>query len=341
MTEGWMEQIGSIQPSQRSSLLRKRAMLKYTAGRLAIAVPTFIIVLLITFTLTTISPFDPIAMMLMQYEGLLDNLNREEVVQRLRDQYGLNDTFWVQFTNWLGRLSQGDLGMSIVGQRDIGRTIIKTFPISLQMGLAGAFVTALVGIPLGCIAALRQNSWLDYTIVGGTLVFRTLPVFVLAPLLLVLFVLVLGIMKVPRGWDGLFQTKTILPIFILSLGPLPVVVRQTRAAVLEVFAMDYVRTAKMKGLEMWRIILRHILRNALIPVVTTLGFITEGLIVGSIFLDSIFAIPGFGGVAEAGFRGFDYPVIMGVTMVSSVMIILTNLVVDLIYPLLDPRIKLK
>ena len=316
-------------------------MLKYTAGRLAIAVPTFIIVLLITFTLTTISPFDPIAMMLMQYEGLLDNLNREEVVQRLRDQYGLNDTFWVQFTNWLGRLSQGDLGMSIVGQRDIGRTIIKTFPISLQMGLAGAFVTALVGIPLGCIAALRQNSWLDYTIVGGTLVFRTLPVFVLAPLLLVLFVLVLGIMKVPRGWDGLFQTKTILPIFILSLGPLPVVVRQTRAAVLEVFAMDYVRTAKMKGLEMWRIILRHILRNALIPVVTTLGFITEGLIVGSIFLDSIFAIPGFGGVAEAGFRGFDYPVIMGVTMVSSVMIILTNLVVDLIYPLLDPRIKLK
>ena len=316
-------------------------MLKYTVGRLAIAVPTFIVVLLITFTLTTISPFDPIAMMLMQYEGLLDTLNREEVVQRLRDQYGLNDTFWVQFTNWLGRLSQGDLGMSIVGQRDIGRTIIKTFPISLQMGLAGALVTTLVGIPLGCIAALRQNSWLDYTIVGGTLVFRTLPVFVLAPLLLVLFVLVLGIMKVPRGWDGLFQAKTILPIFILSLGPLPVVVRQTRAAVLEVFAMDYVRTAKMKGLKMWRIILRHILRNALIPVVTTLGFITEGLIVGSIFLDSIFAIPGFGGVAEAGFRGFDYPVIMGVTMVSAVMIILTNLLVDLIYPLLDPRIKLK
>ena len=315
-------------------------MLKYTVGRLAIAVPTFIVVLLITFTLTTISPFDPIAMMLMQYEGLLDTLNREEVVQRLRDQYGLNDTFWVQFTNWLGRLSQGDLGMSIVGRKDILRSISATFPVSLQLGLAAALLTALLGIPLGCIAALRQNSWLDYTIVGGTLVFRTLPVFVLAPLLLVLFVLVLGIMKVPRGWDGLFQTKTILPILILSLGPLPVVVRQTRSAVLEVFAMDYVRTAKMKGLGMWRIILRHILRNALIPVVTTMGFITEGLIVGSIFLDSIFAIPGFGGVAEAGFRGFDYPVIMGVTMVSAVMVILTNIFVDLIYPLLDPRIKL-
>jgi ABC-type dipeptide/oligopeptide/nickel transport system permease component len=313
----------------------------YTLRRLAVAIPTFIAVLLITFTLTTISPFDPVAMMMTQYEGTLDTLATEEVIERMRDQYGLNDSFTVQFTRWGQRLLQGDLGISINGQRDVWRTITKTFPISVQLGLAGAFVTTLLGIPMGCIAALKQNSWLDYSIVGGTLVFRTLPVFVLAPLLLVLFVLVLGIMKVPRGWDGLFQSKTILPIFILSLGPLPVVVRQTRQAVLEVFALDYVRTANMKGLPMWRIIVRHILPNALIPVVTTLGFIAEGLIVGSIFLDSIFAIPGFGGVAEAAFRGFDYPVIMGVTMVSAVMIILTNLLVDLIYPFLDPRIKLE
>jgi ABC-type dipeptide/oligopeptide/nickel transport system permease component len=146
-------------------------------------------------------------------------------------------------------------------------------------------------------------------------------------------------MRVPRGWDGLFHPKTILPIGILMLGPLPVVIRQTRAAVLEIFSQDYVRTAKMKGLAMWLIVVRHILRNALIPVVTTLGFIVEGLIVGSIFLDDIFAIPGFGAVAAAAFRGFDYPVIMGVTMVTSLMIILTNLLVDMVYPFLDPRIK--
>jgi ABC-type dipeptide/oligopeptide/nickel transport system permease component len=219
--------------------------------------------------------------------------------------------------------------------------MVKTFPISLQLGLAGAVVTALVGIPLGALAALKQNSWIDYTIVGGTLVFRSLPVFVLAPLMLVLFVLVLDIMKVPRGWDGLFHSKTILPIFILMLGPLPVVVRQTRQAVLDIFAQDYVRTAKAKGLKMWVIIARHILRNALIPVVTTLGFVAEGLIVGAIFLDSIFAIPGFGGVSEAAFRGFDYPMLLGVTMVTSLTIILTNLLVDLIYPFLDPRIQLE
>lgn len=315
-------------------------MLKYILARLTIAIPTFVLVMLITFTLTAISPFDPVAMMMQQQESL-DAMQKDEIVQRIRNQYGLDDPFLVQFTKYVQRVAQGDLGVSINGQRDVLRAIVKTFPISLQLGLAGAILTALIGIPLGALAALKQNSWLDYTIVGGTLVFRSLPVFVLAPLLLVLFVLVLGIMKVPRGWDGLFQTKTILPIFILMLGPLPVVVRQTRQAVLDIFSQDYVRTAKAKGLKMWLIVGRHILRNALIPVVTTLGFIVEGLIVGSIFLDSIFTIPGFGGVAEAAFRGFDYPMLLGVTMVSSLMIILTNLVVDLIYPFLDPRIQLE
>jgi ABC-type dipeptide/oligopeptide/nickel transport system permease component len=315
-------------------------MLKYVSSRLTIAIPTFLAVMLITFTLTAISPFDPVAMMMQQNENL-DTMQKEEVIARIRKQYGLDDSFAVQFLRYVQRVAQGDLGISINGQRDVLQAMIKTFPISLQLGLAGAAMTALVGIPLGALAALKQNSWLDYTIVGSTLVFRSLPVFVLAPLLLVLFVLILGIMKVPRGWDGLFHAKTILPIFILMLGPLPVIVRQTRQAVLDIFAQDYVRTAKAKGLRMWLIIGRHILRNALIPVITTLGFIAEGLIVGSIFLDSIFAIPGFGGVAEAAFRGFDYPMLLGVTMVTSLTIIVTNLLVDLIYPYLDPRIQLE
>lgn len=315
-------------------------MLKYIVARLAIAIPTFLAVMLITFTLTTLSPFDPVTMMMQQQENL-DSLQKDAFIKRIRNQYGLDDSFFVQFTKYVQRVAQGDLGISINGQRDVLRAMVKTFPISLQLGLAGALMTILAGIPLGAIAALKQNSGLDYLIVGGTLVFRSLPVFVLAPLLLVLFVLILGIMKVPHGWDGLFHHKTILPIFILMLGPLPVVVRQTRQAVLDIFAQDYIRTAKAKGLKMWLIIGRHILRNALIPVVTTLGFIAEGLILGSIFLDGIFAIPGFGGVSEVAFRGFDYPMILGVTMVSSLVIILTNLLVDLLYPFLDPRIQLQ
>ncbi|RIK42111.1 MAG: peptide ABC transporter [Chloroflexi bacterium] len=322
-------------------MIKATDMLKYTFSRLLIAIPTFAAVLFITFTLTVLSPFDPVTIMMQQYEGTLDALQQQEIVQRIRDQYGLDDSFLIQFTKYVQRLLQGDLGISVNGQRDVLRTIVTTFPISLQLGLAGGLLTALVGIPLGALAALKQNTWMDYSIVGGSLLFRSLPVFVLAPLLLVLFVLILGVMKVPRGWDGLFQTKTILPIFILMLGPLPVVIRQTRQAVLEIFSQDYIRTAKMKGLAMWLIIVRHILRNALIPVVTTLGFIIEGLIVGSIFLENIFAIPGFGAVAENAFRGFDYPMILGVTMLTSVMIILTNLLVDLVYPFLDPRIKLE
>jgi ABC-type dipeptide/oligopeptide/nickel transport system permease component len=316
-------------------------MLRYAAGRLAIAIPTFIAVLLITFTLNYLSPFDPVTLMLQQYGGTLDTAQRDELVQRIRDQYRLDEPFAVQFVVYVERLLHGDLGISVNGQRDVLRMITKTFPISFQLGLAGAFLTALIGIPLGALAALKQNSWLDYTIVGSTLAFRSLPVFVLAPLMLVLLVLILGVMKVPRGWNGLFDSRTVLPIFILALAPLPVVVRQTRQAVIDIFSQDYIRTAKAKGLKMRMIIVRHILRNALIPVVTTLGFVVEGLIVGSIFLDSIFAIPGFGGVVEGAFRTFDYPVIMGVTMVSSLMIILTNLVVDLIYPFLDPRIRLE
>jgi ABC-type dipeptide/oligopeptide/nickel transport system permease component len=306
-------------------------MFTYVLSRLGVAVPTFFAVIFITFALTYLSPFDPVTIIIQQNEASLGNLDREALAERIRTQYGLDQPFLVQFGQYVGGFLRGDLGSSISGQRDVLRTITTTFPVSFQLGLAGAVLTALVGIPLGALAAIRQNTWMDYGIVGSTLVFRSLPV----------FVLVLGIMKVPRGWDGLFHSKAILPVFILMLGPLPVVVRQTRQAVLEIFAQDYVRTAKAKGLQLHWILARHILRNALIPVVTTLGFVTEGLIVGAIFLDKIFGIPGFGGVVEDAFRSFDYPVIMGVTMVTSLMIILTNLVVDLIYPFLDPRIRLE
>jgi ABC-type dipeptide/oligopeptide/nickel transport system permease component len=316
-------------------------MAKYIFYRLAMAIPTFIAVVFITFALTYVSPYDPVTILLQQQEASQGGGSLEEQTARIRAQYGLDDPFLAQFGRYVGNVLQGDLGISINGQRDVLRTILISFPISFQLGLAGALLTAIVGIILGTVAALNQNSWLDYTIVGTTLAFRSLPVFVLAPLLLVLFVLVLGVMKVPRGWDGLFNQKSILPVFILMLAPLPIVVRQTRQAILAVFSQDYIRTAKSKGLPLRLIVLRHILRNALIPVVTTLGFVTEGLIVGSIFLDSIFGIPGFGGVAETAFRGFDYPMIMGITMVTALMIITTNLLVDLLYPLLDPRIRLE
>ena len=139
----------------------------------------------------------------------------------------------------------------------------------------------------------------------------------------------------------MFNQKAIIPVLLLTFGPLAVIVRQARQAVLDVLSNDYVRTARAKGLADHMIVLRHILRNAMIPIVTILGFVAEGLIAGSIFLENIFAIPGFGAVSELAFRQFDYPVIMGVTIVSSVIVIVTNTLIDLVYPFLDPRVKLE
>lgn len=313
-------------------------MLRYALMRLLAAVPTLLVVILITFTLTHISPYDPVRQMLSQVQT--GNTDTEENIRRVRAQYGLDDPFLVQFGAFLSRLAHGNLGVSINGQRDVLRMIAVALPISGQLALAGAFLVAVIGIPLGALAALKQNTWVDYVIVSTTLVLRTLPVYVLAPLLLMVFVLGLHVMKVPRGWHGLFSWQSILPVILMTLGPLPIIVRQTRSSVLEILSQDYVRTARGKGLSIRMIIQRHVLRNALIPVVTSLGLLTEGLIVGTVFVDTIFGIPGYGGIAAAAFASSDYPVILGITLTSAVLVILTNAAVELFYPILDPRVKL-
>lgn len=312
---------------------------KYLISRIVLALPTLLAVLLITYGLTFISPFDPVKIMLSANE--IAALDTPENVARMRAQLGLDQPFLVQFGRYVEGLLVGDWGRSINGQREVWVMITNALPVSFQLGLGAAALTALIGIPLGVLAAVQKNTWIDYLIVSGTLVLRTVPVFVLAPVLLVILVLELKIMSVPRGWDGLFSSKAILPVVLLMFGPLAVVVRQTRQAILDVFGNDYIRTARAKGLRDYTIILRHVLRNAMIPIVTIMGFVTEGLIAGSIFLENIFAIPGFGAISEQAFRQFDYPVIMGVTIVSAVLVILTNTLVDMLYPFLDPRVKLE
>jgi ABC-type dipeptide/oligopeptide/nickel transport system permease component len=198
----------------------------------------------------------------------------------------------------------------------------------------------VVGIPLGALAALRHNTWMDYTIVGSALFLRTIPIFVLAPMLMILFVLQLGILDVPLGWQGLIDQRVILPIILLAAGPLADVVRQTRVAVLEVLSQDYVATARAKGLNTHMIVIRHVMRNALIPIVTSLGLIVNGLIHGSVFLDRVFSLPGFGSIVINSIQLLDFPVILGATIFSALLVIGANIVVDLIYPFIDPRVRL-
>jgi ABC-type dipeptide/oligopeptide/nickel transport system permease component len=198
--------------------------------------------------------------------------------------------------------------------------VLVRLPISMQLGVAATLLMTLIGIPLGVMAALKHNQWLDQLIVGLVVFLHAVPIFVTGPLLLLLFVLVLGIMDVPLGWKGLFHHQ------------------KTRSAMLEVIGEDYIRTARAKGLTEKLIILRHMVRPVLIPVVTSVGLIMIGIVNGAIVVELIFNIPGFGNLTMIGLRNVDYPIIMATVLIGALIVMVSNLLVDFVYPLLDPRI---
>lgn len=296
-------------------------------------IPIILAVVVITFSLGFIAPGDPVR----AYFG--EQAIDEATINRIRQQYGLDRPFLTQLGDYLVNLAQGDFGRSLLLNRPVGEAIANSLPVSAQLGLAALIVIIALGIPLGIIAALRQNTWLDYTILFGTISLSTIPSFVLAPLLMILLILKLGLIPSTTGWAGIFSVKAILPVMTLSVGPLVRVVRFTRFSVLEALGQDYVRTARAKGLGTRQIVVRHVLPNALTPVVTSLGATMAGLITGSIFLENIFAIPGFGGLIVGGLRNHDYPVILGTTIFGTLIIVTTNLIVDIVYGLLDPRVR--
>jgi ABC-type dipeptide/oligopeptide/nickel transport system permease component len=235
---------------------------------------------------------------------------------------------------------QGDFGRSILINRPVGEAMANALPVSAQLAVLALIVIISLGIPLGIFAALKQNSWIDNTVLVSTVMLSTIPPFVLAPLLMILIILKLGILPSTVGWDGIFSTKVLLPVLILSVGPLVGIVRYTRFSVLEALSQDFVRTARAKGLGTRQIILRHVLPNALTPVVTSLGPTIAALITASIFVETIFAIPGFGSQVVRALQGSDHPMLLGTTVVATIIVIVANLVVDIAYGVLDPRVRL-
>jgi ABC-type dipeptide/oligopeptide/nickel transport system permease component len=310
-------------------------MLVYIVRRLVQAIPIVLLVITITFTLGFYGPGDPIRSIFAQNVQVVD----EATIQRIRNLYGLNRPFPVQLGDYMGRLIRGDFGTSISLRRPVGAAMAHALPISAQIGLAALGLIVLIGIPLGVIAALRQNSGLDYGIVAGTIILASIPSFVLAPLLMILLILKLNLLSSTVGWEGLLSQKAILPVCILAVGSLPTVVRYTRASILEVLGQEFVRTARAKGLPDRSIMIRHVLRNALAPIVTALGLSVGGLITGSVFLENIFGIPGFGSLVVGGIQGYDYPLVLGTTIVGALLVIGSNLIVDMLYGVLDPRAR--
>ena len=305
----------------------------YIVRRLAWLPFILLIVSFVTFVMGRYGPGDPVEVLLGQHAD-------PEAVQRIREQRGLNDNIMVQYGRYLRNVSHGDFGESFKYRgRSVGTLLWKKMGVSAQLNLAALMISVGLGIPIGLFAALRQGTWMDTSTVTAALTAQSLPVFLTAPALLLVFALKLDVLPT-HGWGGFFDTRIILPAVAMGVPGIAIMARLTRASTLEVVSQDYVRTARAKGLPEGLVRRRHILRNAMIPVVTTLGFSLAGLAFTSFIVERFFGIPGVGNLLIEAIFARDFPIINAVIIVGTTLFVLANLVVDLIYPFMDPRIRL-
>ena len=297
-----------------------------------------LIVSLITFSLGRFGPGDPVQVLMGQYQN-------QQTVERLRHEMGLDRPFYEQYGIYIKNVIRGDFGESIVYRgRSVGDLVGKRIWVSMQLGLAAMVISIGLGIPLGFFAALKQGSWLDVATVSVALFFMSLPVFITAPFLLILFVLWAD--KIPilpalpsHGWTGLFSPTIIMPALVMGIPGIAGITRLTRSSTLEVLNQDFVRTARAKGLGEFVVYYRHILRNALIPIVTIVGLSLGGLVEGAFITEGFFGIPGIGRLAVESFFGRDYPVIMAIGTIIAAAFVISILIVDVSYRFIDPRIR--
>lgn len=308
-------------------------MFHYAARRILALIPLLLIVAFATYMLSFYGPGDPVRLIMGE------NWSSEEVYQNLRHQYGFDRPVFVQFGDYIWKGVRGDFGRSLVQKVRVSEMIGKALPVSAQLALVATLLIGGIGIGLGVLAALWHHRWPDALISLFGVITHSIPAFVIAPIVLVTLVLKLQIMKTPTGWHGMLSYQTLIAALILSASPLLGIIRQTRTSVVEVLGQDYVRTARSKGLAERSVIIRHVLRNALAPVLTSLGLTFGFLLGGSIFVESAFAIPGLGQLYFTALRNNDYPVLTAATIVSAFWIMLLNLVVDLAYSALDPRVR--
>jgi len=307
-------------------------LLRYAVYRLLWLVPTLLAMALVTFLVmhaTPGSPLDPVA------EGA--NPLSPEAQKNLAAQYGLDKPVYEQFMIFVGKAVQGDFGQSFVYKtRTVREILVETFPVSLLLGSMALALAVVGGITLGILAAVYQNRSWDYLSVSVATVGVSVPNFVLAVFMIVIFSLVLPLFPT-GGWDS--PRDWVLPTVTLALGPLGIIARFTRSSMLEVIRSDYILTARAKGLSETPVILKHVLKNAFIPVVTLLGPMFAAVGTGSFFVESIFRVPGMGRFFVLSMTGRDYPMIMGVVLIYGAFLAMMNLVVDLLYGTLDPRIR--
>jgi oligopeptide transport system permease protein len=308
-------------------------MLSYIVKRLLGAAGTLLLIMAITFFLMNAIPGSP----------FLTEKSTPQSIELANKKYGLDKPLIVQFKNYVFNYLQGDLGVSLKMQEGtpVSKIIFEQgkFEISIKLGLCALALAILIGIPLGCIAAYRRGGWLDGFLRVITTVGVAIPTFVLATLMLVFFAVHLG--WLPAKSNTLPDFKSyIMPVISLSSYYTCYIAKLTRTSMLDTINQDYIRTARAKGVKTRSLILKHALRNSLIPVITYLGPVTAGIITGSFVVESTFQIPGLGKYFVQSVLNRDYTVIMATTVVLSALVIFMNLVVDLAYKIVDPRITL-
>lgn len=303
-------------------------MAKYTLKRVILALFTIFLVCTITFFMMNAVPGGP-------FNG--EKAKSAAVLEVLNQRYGLDKPVTVQFISYMGKLFKGDLGVSLTTGRDIAQTIRESFSISARLGGMAVIIALIIGIILGSIAALNRNKWPDRMIIFFVTLFTAMPSFVLGSFLLLVFSIQLKIIPV---WSVENPNYT-LPVIALALSPMAYITRLTKTSMLDVLGQDYVRTAKAKGVHPYKIIFVHALRNALIPVITYVGPLTAYILTGSLVVEKIFTIGGLGSKFVDSITKRDYTMIMGATIFLATLMIVMNLISDLVYKLVDPRIKLE
>ncbi|MEA2596519.1 MAG: oligopeptide transport system permease protein [Thermomicrobiales bacterium] len=264
---------------------------------------------------------------------------RREVLQALEEKYHYNDPVWKQYVDYLERVFfHFDFGPSYKRNVDANEIVERYFPVSLQLGAVAFAIAVVCGVGLGVVSAIKQNTLTDHLAMLFSVIGVATPSFVVITLMVIFLAVNLGWLPA-FGWDGIFSTKIIIPAIALSLGPMAVIARYTRASMLETIRMDFVRTARAKGLAERPIMVRHALRNALIPVVTVSGLALADLITGSFFVEAIYGVPGIGRYFVSTVADKDYPVLMAVTLLFAALIWLMNFLADVTYALIDPRVK--
>ena len=303
---------------------------QYVIRRLLTLIPTLLAVYTITFLLIHATPGGP-------WDDA-DKPLSPEAKASLDQAYGLDKPAWRQYTDYLWNVLHGDFGPSFAQRnRTVADIMRDHFPVSLKLGVMAMILAMSLGLTAGTISAVKQNTPLDYFATFGAIVGISVPSYVAASLLILVLASWFHLLPT-SGWEGVFSKQAIIPAIALALGPAAVLARYTRSSMLDVLRQDYVRTARAKGLKERFIIVRHALRNALIPVATVMGISLANVVTGSFFVETVCGVPGLGRYFVKSVAGRDYSVMLGTTLLFAAIITVMNLLVDLLYGVLDPRI---